>query len=38
VDCRHLAEDRDQWRPFLKTVMNFESHKGGEGFLDQLSD
>jgi hypothetical protein len=24
VDCMHLAQDRDQWHAFVKTLMNLQ--------------
>jgi hypothetical protein len=38
VDWTHLAQNRDQWRDLVNTVMNpLGSIKGGE-FLDSLSN
>jgi hypothetical protein len=37
VDWMHLAQDKDQWRALVKTVMNVGFIKGGE-LLDYLSD
>jgi hypothetical protein len=38
VDWMHLAQDREQWRVLVNTVMNLQVPKNGRESLDYLSD
>jgi hypothetical protein len=38
VDWIHLAQDRDQWRVVVNTIMKLLGTEKGSEFLDSLSD
>jgi hypothetical protein len=38
VDWMHLANDKDQWRALVNTVMNFSGYIKCSKFLDYLTD